>query len=101
MLDAKPGRLKELMEHDRMTARGEDVAEFLSSDERMGSFLGAMAEEPLTSSEATRMLWASKATITRSARLGKLPAVQPHSSQAQAMCGRATNRKTTADPRSA
>jgi hypothetical protein len=33
MLAANPGLLEELQEHDRRAARGEDVGEFLSSDE--------------------------------------------------------------------
>lgn len=33
MLAANPGLLEELQEHDRRVARGEDVGEFLSSDE--------------------------------------------------------------------
>jgi hypothetical protein len=33
VLAANPGLLEELKEHDRRAARGEDVGEFLSSDE--------------------------------------------------------------------
>jgi hypothetical protein len=33
VLAANPGLLKELQEHDRRLARGENVGEFLSSDE--------------------------------------------------------------------
>ncbi len=33
MLAANPGLLEELQEHDRRVARGEEVGEFLSTDE--------------------------------------------------------------------